>query len=317
MIPLPSKVKFWHVKNGKKLSHSKEYDTENLETSELRAEMIMKDASAYDLNVGLKWVSDISRNKHEANALLGAHDILLYDIEIKFEALEGVKKDVRPDQVHGMKLKVIAGTKAFDLNGELDPFKATRFSRIVYFLVKSEEEDFSFSLEKGPRIIAKGVIGTDELLSYHPNVIRKKLLDPFTGRTVASVRCRGEKAKNLSLPQNNRFWKKCSQGKLQTMILEFSQLSLWGTGEPCGVVIRSEEEESVVPDVPDFSVFKLETELPPPVAFIVGRDGNIYFKLVPNEGGGDCGMAVVNPKELRLGSVPLTLAFYKQKEFVC
>ena len=90
---------------------------------------------------------------------------------------------------------------------------------MVYFIVKSEEEDFSFSLEKGPRIVGKTVIGTDELLSYHPNIIRKKLYDPFSGRVVATVRCKGEKAKNLSLPQNNRFWKKCSQDKIQGLML--------------------------------------------------------------------------------------------------
>ena len=109
--------------------------------------------------------------------------------------------------------------KAFELNGDLDPFKSTKFGRIVYFIVKSEEEDFTFSLEKGARIVAKATVGTDELLSYHPNVLRKKLLDPFSGKVVATVKFRGEKAKNLSLPQNNKFWKYCSQNKIPAMML--------------------------------------------------------------------------------------------------
>ena len=49
-----------------------------------------------------------------------------------------MKVDLRPEHVSGIKFRVTTGTKAFDLNGELDPFKPTRFGRIVYFIVKSE-----------------------------------------------------------------------------------------------------------------------------------------------------------------------------------
>ena len=115
--------------------------------------------------------------------------------------------------------KVVVGTKVFELNGEMDPFKVTRFGRMVYFIVKSEEEDFAFVLEKGNRMVGKAVVGTDELLSYHPNVIKRQLMDPFSGRVVATVRCRGEKAKSLSLPQTNRFWKKCTQNKQPALML--------------------------------------------------------------------------------------------------
>ena len=82
-------------------------------------------------------------------------------------------------------------------------------------MVKSEEEDFIFWVEKGPRVLGKGTVGTDELLSYHENHLKKKLFDPFSGRAIATVRFRGEKAKNLSLPQNNPFWKQCAQKRTQ------------------------------------------------------------------------------------------------------
>ena len=100
-----------------------------------------------DVRVG--WVSNLSKNKNQSPALLGAHDILLSDFQIKFQPKEGVKggkPDARVDQAVQTKLKVTVGNKAFELNGTLDPIKITRFARIVYFIVKSQEEDFSFSL---------------------------------------------------------------------------------------------------------------------------------------------------------------------------
>ena len=320
LVPLPTLLSFSHIKNGKALSQS-EGNINPLE-SLLRVEMIVKGDMAdmvpnYDLEMEVSWISNISRPRHESSVLLGAHDILLSEMEIRFEAKEGMKGELRPEHVSGMKFKVTAGTKTFELNGELDPLKPTRFARIVYFIVKSEEEDFSFSLEKGPRMVGRAVVGTDEILSYHPNTIKRKLLDPFSGRVVATVRCRAEKAKNLSLPQNNPFWKKYSQSKAQAMMLEMSQLSLWGTGQPCGIVVKSEEEEVAIPDVPDFSIFNLETELPEPISFAVKQEGSLYFKLVASEGQNEClGMGVINPKDLRLGAVPITLPFYKHKEYV-
>lgn len=72
-----------------------------------------------------------------------------------------MKVDVRHDHVNGTKLKISSGNKVFELKGDLDPVKPTRFARIVYFMVKSEEEDFTFLVEKGTRIVAKGTVGTD------------------------------------------------------------------------------------------------------------------------------------------------------------
>ena len=77
MIPLPCKIKFWHIKNGKVLSHSKQFDSTDIDNPEFKIEMIVKEDNGYDLEVNLRWVSNISRNKNDHNALLGAHDILL------------------------------------------------------------------------------------------------------------------------------------------------------------------------------------------------------------------------------------------------
>jgi hypothetical protein len=72
-----------------------------------------------------------------------------------------MKIDLRPDHIAGSRFKVTSGNKAFELNGDLDPLKPNKFARLIYFIVKSEEEDFAFTLEKGPRIMAKATIGTD------------------------------------------------------------------------------------------------------------------------------------------------------------
>lgn len=113
----------------------------------------------------------------------------------------------------GLKLKIVAGSRAFELNGKLDPGKATRFARIVYFVVKSEEEEFMIVLEKGNRPLAKAVVFTEELMSYKLNLLKRKLLD-LSGKPVGNVKMKGEKSKNLSLPHNNSFWKEnISKGK--------------------------------------------------------------------------------------------------------
>jgi hypothetical protein len=118
-------------------------------------------------------------------------------------------------------------------------------------------------LERKERAVGRAVVGSEELLSHHLNSIRRKLLDG-AGRTVASVRFKCEKAKNLSLPQNNSFWKaQNAKNKQPAVLLEFSQMSVqWERNDPCGLVVKSEEEELFVPELPNINFFKLETEIP-------------------------------------------------------
>ena len=74
--------------------------------------MVIKEDHGYDMDVNVRWVSNLSKNKSQSPALLGAHDILLSDIEIKLEPKEG-KKDAKVDQMAGVVLKVTSGTKNF------------------------------------------------------------------------------------------------------------------------------------------------------------------------------------------------------------
>lgn len=102
-----------------------------------------------------------------------------------------------------------------------------KFARIIYFIIKSEEEDFSIVIEKNFKIVAKATVGAEEIISYHLNTIKKKLIDPSTNKLIATIRFKCEKAKTLSLPQNNNFWKNCNKSKLgQVIMLEFSQISV-------------------------------------------------------------------------------------------
>lgn len=53
----------------------------------------------------------------------------------------------------------------------------------------------------------------------------------------------------------------------------------------------------------------------------IKQEGNIFLKLVEagneNKKGDDfLGLAVISPKELRLGAVPLSLPFYKNKQYI-
>jgi hypothetical protein len=53
--------------------------------------------------------------------------------------------------------------------------------------MKSEDEDFEVLLERKERVLARVVIGSEELLSHHLNIIKRKLFDN-SKRPVASIR---------------------------------------------------------------------------------------------------------------------------------
>lgn len=132
--------------------------------------------------------------------------------------------------------------------------------------MKSEEEDFTVVIEKNLKVLAKAVIGSEELMSYHLNTLKKKLFNP-NGKHMASIRFKCEKAKSLSLPHSNPLWKNSNlKSKQPSVVLEFSQLSIqWEKDEPCGLVIKTEEQEVFVPELTNFDYFQLEIEIPQPV----------------------------------------------------
>jgi hypothetical protein len=54
--------------------------------------------------------------------------------------------------------------------------------------MKSEEEDFEFVIEKNSKPIARAIIGSEEVLSYHLNTLKRKMMDLTGTRQLASIR---------------------------------------------------------------------------------------------------------------------------------
>lgn len=50
----------------------------------------------------------------------------------------------------------------------------------------------------------------------------------------------------------------------------------------------------------------------------IKQEGSIYFKLVSSKSKDNdfLGMGVLNPKDLRMGAVPIVLPFYRQQQVV-
>ena len=99
---------------------------------------------------------------------------------------------------------------------------------------------------------------------------------------MAQVRFKCEKAKNLSLPHNNPFWKEnVSKGKQGGVLLEFSQITrVAGPDRLCGLIIKTEESELYVGALANFEVFQLESEIPEPVNLPMYNEGSIYLKII-------------------------------------
>lgn len=67
-------------------------------------------------------------------------------------------------------------------------------------------------------MIAQSRFYTDELISYSLNYPKRKLIDQ-SGKNIGYIKFKCEKAKNLSLPHNNKFWKESNKKKYANPIL--------------------------------------------------------------------------------------------------
>jgi hypothetical protein len=65
-----------------------------------------------------------------------ASEILMYDFEIKFDSTDA----------SGCKLKIQHGSKAFEFTEDIDTSKTTKIKKVVFFLVKSENEEVDLIL---------------------------------------------------------------------------------------------------------------------------------------------------------------------------
>lgn len=61
--------------------------------------------------------------------------------------------------------------------------------------------------EKMNKIVAEARFNTVEMLSHKVVTVKKYFTDPVSRRPLGSVKFLCERAKNLSLPSSNNFWK--------------------------------------------------------------------------------------------------------------
>jgi hypothetical protein len=129
MIALPSRLRFQHFKNGRLRATSREYSCEELaEGTAVR--MVAGEDVGYDLEVNIFWGINLWRHRADRAMLLDAQELLLYEIEARLETGK---------EMVGAKLKVVCGTRSFELGGNFDSAGTTqRFPRIIYLVMKSE-----------------------------------------------------------------------------------------------------------------------------------------------------------------------------------
>ena len=88
--------------------------------------------------------------------------------------------------------------------------------------------------------MAQSKLYTEEIESHTVNSQKKKLMDVH-GKSIGYIKFKCEKAKNLSTPANNKFWKESNKKKLvNTLLLSFSQFSVnYECDEPISMVVKT------------------------------------------------------------------------------
>lgn len=76
-----------------------------------------------------------------------------------------------------------------------------RIRKVVFFMIKSEDEEFHLVIEKKDKVLSAIKIYTQDISIFSVVNIRKKF-NKGQG-SLASVKFKCEKGKNLSVPNNN------------------------------------------------------------------------------------------------------------------
>lgn len=100
--------------------------------------MVVGEDIGYDLSVGVLWGINLWRHRPDRAMLLDAQELLIYEIEARLETGK---------EMMGAKLKITCGNRSYELGGDFDSAGSSqRFGRIIYLVMKSEEEDFEVIL---------------------------------------------------------------------------------------------------------------------------------------------------------------------------
>lgn len=131
--------------------------------------------------------------------MVEANELLLYDLELKFDS---------PNEVAGCKLKIQYGTKAFDFTEDVDHSKLTKIKKIVYFIIKSDNEDIDIVLQRNGKSLAVCRVSSTELNANMLTIVKKKWQDVNNpSKFYGYIKMRAERGRNLSIPQSNRYWR--------------------------------------------------------------------------------------------------------------
>lgn len=156
---------------------------------------------------------------------------------------------------------------------------------------------------------------------------KRKFIDE-NGKVVGMIKFKCEKAKNLSTPNNNNFWKESSKKKLlNTVLLSVEQISVaYEKDDPVCVTIKTENEERTVNNVPNFLYFDKNTEVSyAPIVITAKPDESVYL-MVKNQvdeksvsqretqpQNDFIGIAILNFAEMRLGTNSTEIPFFKNQ----
>jgi hypothetical protein len=106
----------------------------------------------------------------------------------------------------------------------------TKIKKIIYFIIKSENEEVDFILHKNNKPFSICRVSSSEISQSSLSVIKKKWPDiGNTGKFYGYIKFRGERAKNVSIPQSNKYWRDVLKRKQAstTMMVSIQQLSVY------------------------------------------------------------------------------------------
>lgn len=218
VLQLPCKIKFEYYRYGQLLCKSEVLDSNEYlrKVTKIGLMDVSSGSRAAFLEFEGRWGYNFSSHS-DLSMLSEAQQLNLYDFEIVFE-----KENQYPDT----KLKIVCGSKLFELAADSYNGKRMKFRKLVHLFLKSEDEELAFRLEKNHIEYCNLRLFTDELHGFE--LVKRKLSDSNTGKQVGGMKFRCEKGRSVSVPDNNRLWRESLKKRLNyTYLLSLEQPSYY------------------------------------------------------------------------------------------
>jgi|LakMenE18May11ns_1017448.scaffolds.fasta_scaffold8901425_1 hypothetical protein len=106
----------------------------------------------------------------------------------------------------------------------------TKIKKIIYFIIKSDNEEVDLILHKNNKPFSICRVSSSEISQSSLTFVKKKWSDlGNTGKFYGYVKLRGERAKNVSIPQSNKYWRDVLRRKqaATNMLISIQQLSVY------------------------------------------------------------------------------------------